>query len=240
MGRIFMGAGGVTRRGASSFDPATLAPDGWWEASYGGSPMLPRAPGDTHGSLAGNALVGAAVNGFTPANYEGANRALISQQASSNFVSVAGLTLICLFRWSLPLATDQIAWYSEPMIGGGDGGDFGMSISVSGVRGGNGAAVNTPRVALASGVWAMAALRVTGGNVLVRVSQPSGTTDVSGAVSITTIDSFLKFGRNWNDTVLFQGDFLSHLAFKRALSNAELTSMLSFYNARYPSIPALT
>lgn len=217
------------------FDPATLTPDGWWR-DYSGAPQSPTAP-SAHGNLValGTAPgVGTAVNGHAPANWS-ANRGLQTAQASSNFIGTTNCTLIAFMRAS-SLAADEIAWYSEPAIASDDSGSLGISISTSGVRAGNGNGGNTSRIALATSVWAMVAMRVTGGFIELRVYQPSGHADATHVTATGAgIGTVLQIGKNWSGANWILGDVLEILTWKStALSGADLDNVaLDYGNAQY-------
>jgi hypothetical protein len=221
----------------AAFDPASLSPDGWWRPDFS-APWNPTAP-SANGNLAtlGTApIAGTAVNGHIPANFPIAGTAgLQSVSASSNFIGTTNCTIIVFFKPGTG-STIETAWYSEQPVFTTDNGDLGMGFANDGVKAGNGAGGNTGAVPLAVGTWAMAALRVSGGRINLRVSQPSGTTD---AVDVTaagaSIDSFIRLGRPWGGGIVnFQGDIAEVLTWKSlALTNANLVSMVTYFNVQF-------
>lgn len=223
--------------GAPPFDPATLNPQGWFR-NYALAPWVPTAP-SANGNLTAGATVPTvnAINGHGAANWNAifsGTRFLRTAGASSLFVSTAATTVLAFLRCSF-LQPDQIAWYSEPPIFTTDGGNLGMSISSSGLRAGNGNGGNTGRIALGLGVGAMAAMRISGGQIRLRVYQPSGHADATPVTAVgAAVDTFLQFGLNWNSTAGFAGDLAELMMWKSAVSDANLDKLaLSYGNARY-------
>lgn len=221
-----------------AFDPATLSPDGWWRASYSGAPWTPTSP-SAHGNLVafGTAPgVGSAVNGLTPANWPPSSaRALQSAQASSNFLGTTNCTLISFFQVGSVVA-DEVAWYSEALVVGDDGGSLGISVSLSGVRAGNGNGGSTSYLPLNTSVWAMAAMRISGGQIHMRLYKPTGHADATPVTSTGAgIGSLVQVGKNWNGVDILTGDILEILTWKAtALSDADLDNIaLDYGNAQY-------
>lgn len=224
---------------AAPFTPASLNPDGWWRGPFTGAPWLPTSPGDAHGNLVASGtgpLVGTAVNGITPASFDGTtSRILVSATAASNFVTSTAATVIALFKPTGTLFPNQVAWYSEAPVLITDGGDFGFSNSLSGVRGGDGVGHNTaPYLPLASGAWGMCAYRVSGTTVKCRVSQASGTSDSTPAsMPSVVVDALLKLGVNFDGSAIQHGDVLEVIVWKRVLSDSELVQVMGYLNTTY-------
>lgn len=226
------------RPGTPAFDPATLLPDGWFR-NYGGAPWNPTAP-SANGNLSAGATAPAvaSINGKGVANWNtifSGTRFLRTVGASNLFISTATTTMIAFLRCSF-LQADAGAWYSEPVIIGSDSGNFGLSISSSGLRAGNGNGGSTTRIALGLGVGAMAAVRISGGQIRLRVYQPTGHADAAPVTAAgAAVDSFLKIGLNWDSSAGFAGDIAELMTWKAAaISDANLDKLaLSYGNARF-------
>ncbi len=226
----------------ASFDPATLSLDGWWRASYGGSPWSPTASAGTSGSngtlvTAGVApSVGSAVNGLTPATFNGTSQAFGSGTAAmTDLVTATAMTLIVLVKASASVAIAS-NFYDDPLLIGDSGGNVGLVFTSSGVRAGaySGGSNQTTSIALATGAWALCAMRYDGSHVKCRVSKASGTTDATPVASGTpSLGAGPYIGKNYAAAKFFAGDILEVMTSKTVLSDANLVSIVSYFNSRY-------
>jgi hypothetical protein len=227
-----------------AFDPATLSLDGWYKASYGGSPWSPTASAGTsgaNGTLVTSGVapgVGAAVNALDPASFDGATTGLVTNTAAmSDMISVGSMTLIVLFKGAVAVAATA-NFYDDPALvtDGGGGGNVGLVYTSSGIRAGvfQGASNQTNSIALATGVWALCALRFNGSTVKCRVSQAGGTTDATPVASGNpAFGSAMFVGKNYAATKFLQGDILEVMTSKTELSDANLVSIRGYMNSRY-------
>lgn len=227
-----------------TYDPATLSLDGWYRASYGGSPWSPTASAGTsgaNGTLVTSGVapsVGTAVNALAPAAFNGSTQALVAGTAvTTAMISAGSMTLIALFKGAAAVAA-AANFYEDPAMitDGGGGGNIGLVYTASGVRAGvfQGASNQTTSIALATGVWAMCAMRFDGSNVKCRVSQASGTTDATPVASGNpAFGSALFFGKNYAAAAFLQGDILEVMTSKTVLTDANLVSLRGYFNSRY-------
>ncbi len=230
--------------GPPPFDPSTLAPDGWYRASYAGVPMLPTASSGasgTNGNLVAAAvnapLVGVTVNGYdavalTPTLL----RALKSVNAITSFASSTAMTLVVLANLTTTCPPNA-DFFSDSQLIGDAGGYVGLVASTSGVRAGIYDAVGskqTAYTAVAPGVWFAGVHRYDGTNVKCRVSQASGTADTSAAAGTPGgFSGTLYEGFGTYSVAQVGAQALEFLMWKRVVSDADLVSLVSYFNTRY-------
>jgi hypothetical protein len=226
------------------FDPATLSLTGWWRASYAGSPWTPTASAGSSGSNgnlahATNAPdVGAAVNGFTPADFIPANTDRLDN-ASGNintFVSSAAGSIWCLF-YADAAFTDlgSAQYYQNPsfLVNATDG-YLGFGFSTSGVRLGSysGSSFDSVAAACATGGWHLAQARWNTTTKEVRVDGGSWQT-LAHAVSIGSLTSGFRVGCNYVVSQLFDGRILDLGTAQSRLSDTNFDDIRSYCNSRY-------
>ncbi len=232
----------VIASGAVAFDPATLSLDGWWRASFGGSPWANTASAGTSGSngtlvTSGTVpSVGTAVNSLTPASFNGSTQALVTGTAvMTDLISTSALTIVMLINAAASVAA-AADYYDDPCLFSDNNGNLAMSFASSGVRAGLyfGGSKQTVAIALATGTPALVAMRYDGADVKCRVSQASGTTDATPVASAGASPGAAPYiGRNYTNAKHFQGDILEIMTSKTVLSDANLVSIRSYFNSRY-------
>lgn len=228
----------ITVASAAVFDPATLSLDGWWRASYSGSPWTPTASAGTSGSN-GNIITlgtapgtGSAVNGLTPADFNGTTQSLQLDTASTtDILANASMTMIVLANADASTAAAS-DFYDDPGFVMDAGGNAGLVFTSSGVRAGVFAASTgqTTHIAQSTGAWFMAAMRYDGTNVKCRVNSTDATPVAKGS---PTMSANTVFGRNYAGAKFFDGKVLEIMTAKTALSDADLTNIKSYFNSRY-------
>lgn len=232
---------------AAPFVLADLTPELYFKAPFGGVPWVPTTPGDTHGNLinygaAGTEpTVGPAVSGsLTPARMSGVLQALKSGTSGAPTAALgtgSGAFTIVAF---VQLLSTQVApgadYITDPAILTDEGGYWGLVTSTSGIRAGiyDSAYRNTPQIALATGVWAMAVMRYDGTNIKCRVSQPSGTTDATPtAAGARVMGATLSVGPGYTPTAYAHLDMAELATWKSALTDANLVSIRDYLNTTY-------
>jgi hypothetical protein len=109
--------------GAAAFDPATLALSGWWRASYAGSPWVARA---SAGGSGGNGnlteatnppATGTAVNGLTPASFNGTTQIIANANALTTFITSTAWSIALLIKPTATAVARSVgAGYNDPAI----------------------------------------------------------------------------------------------------------------------------
>lgn len=217
----------------SSFDPATLTLTGWWRASYGGSPWTPTASAGGSGA-AGNLAqvttppgVGAAVNGLTPADFDGTNDFLAN--AGTAFVGAAAGTCIAVV-WIDTYGADG-AGYDEEQIFCDNGGFFGLSVGSAGVHGwiypDNAGYASK---AATTGAWHIVCMRWGAGVTGLLVDSAAEATVVSGSA---TTGGSLRVGSNYANLSFFDGKILDIMFMATRISDANYANVKTYANARY-------
>lgn len=228
------------KSGTAVFDPATLALSGWWRASFAGSPWVARASAGSSGSN-GNLTegtnppaTGSAVNGLTPADFDGTNDILSNATAITTMVSDASGSLVCLFYADTAFADPgSTSFYLEPSLIGNATSKLSLSFSTAGVSLGtfNGAAWNAVRTACGTGAWHLAQARWdnVGGNIEVRVDSGSWQTL---ARALAMAGGNVQVGLNY-DIAWFDGKILEVMTAPARLADADFTNIVSYVNSRY-------
>ncbi len=233
---------GTSGGGGGGSGPSVLSLDGWYQASYSGSPWSPTASAGTsgtNGTLVTSSVApstGTAVNSLTPATFNGSTQALVSGTAAmSALASVGAMTLLVLMKASATTAAAS-DFYDDPLLAGDSGGNCGLVYTSSGVRAGvfQASSKQTTSIALATGTWALCVMRYDGTNVKCRVSTSSGTTDATPVASGNPVfGTSLYVGRNYANAKHYAGDILEVITSATALSDANLVTIRDYYNTRY-------
>ena len=227
-----------------AFDPATLALTGWWRASFASSPWAGNA---SAGTSAGRDLseatnppaVGAALNGLTPADFDGTNDILSSAEDSDTFFDQNAQSVIALVYLDVAGVADfPSAPYQENTITGSDGaGDWGLSLSsASGVRFWRqlilGLAYNSVTAPISTGAWHLIECKYDGLILSLRVD--SGTWQTTLNVLANTLagtDQNVGFGLSLS--AFFNGKVAELMFSDLALSDANMDNIKNYINARY-------
>jgi hypothetical protein len=237
-------------RVSSAFDPATLSLTGWWRASYSGSPWAPTASAGSSGSN-GNLeeatnppATGSAVNGYTPADFDGSNDLLTVPGGAilDTFYNTTAYSVVMLINVDSFTLTDPGA--TQPFNCPGGFGDVGGNGGPCGGVAGSGASgvfrfghsdvtdFNSASVAISTATWTMVAATYNGTNVEVTKNAGSAATQAVGTVT-GLASSSAAVGRNYLSAQFFDGKVLEIMAADTALSGANLTNIKSYFNSRY-------
>jgi hypothetical protein len=234
-----------SRRGASYpaaaaavFDPATLSLSGWWRADYASSPWAGTASaGDSGGrDLTGADApdTGAAQNLKVPADFNGSDDKLRTAAAASNYVTASAGTFIALARLDT-VAAAEANTFADPAFIREVSPNFGMHVSDAGLKGAifdGGSWVYTAAKAFATGAYRAAIMRWNGTNILLAVDSGAvGTTACTG-IDPTGLTGVLSVGDSHAGAFL-DGRVLEVMVAPTALSDGNITSILSYFNSRY-------
>jgi hypothetical protein len=226
--------------GPGSYDPAVLALTGWWRASFTSSPWGGTA---SAGSSASEAIsegtnppsTGAAVNGLTPADFDGTNDRLLADIAGSiddfyNAAAYSGWALV----YADAITTDSTTPYDNDAIVSTQGASFaGVYLRSSGLAGIYHYDTGWTKVetAFTTGAWHLVQWKYDGVNLKIRVDSGSWASVAAG--SINTVTNRFVFGENWNAGAHFNGKLLEFATIDSALSDATFDDIITYVNDEY-------
>lgn len=218
---------------------------GWWEASYAGSPWVGKVSSGTSGS--NNATegtqppaTGAAVNGFTPADFDGSNDLLTAGGTVDTYVAALAVS-----GWAL-VWVDAASNQANPINNGPiiyDSGNNSIAVSfrstplvyfsLNGGSSGGGTSVSR---AYSTGAWQFITFRYNGTNIQVGVNEAPGAAGGGATAAYSTnIGNLTNTMRMGTASVLaFDGKALSVGITDQVLTDANFTTDIKGYlNTRY-------
>ncbi len=219
--------------GTVKFNPATLPLTGWWRAGYSASPWV----GEVGGDLAEGAsppAAGAAVNGLTPAEFDGVDDQLSTSADWSSYVSGTAGTVLVLFRAESAAAvgTDN---YDDPSLVSDTSYGFNLGFS----EGGLGVAFydtdwrQPARVPCTAGAWHLAKVRWDGASLEYGVDRNPMTRVTTGPLS-SVATTKLRIGAVLiSKQGYFHGKMLEVMLAKSVLSDGDISNVRSYCNGRY-------
>jgi hypothetical protein len=232
---------GFMKSASAAVDLTTFDWDGLWRADgteYNGSPWAPTASAGNSGSN-GNIVTlgtapgtGTAVNGKTPASFNGSTQAFgLDTASTSNIVSNGAFSVVVLAKASASTAA-ATDFYDDPALWMDSGGNAGLVFTSSGVRAGvfNASSGQTTHIAQATGAWFMAAIRYDGANVHCRVNSTDATPVGKGS---PTMGANSYFGKNYASAKFFAGEILFIGTTQAVISDAGLANIKSGLNSYY-------
>lgn len=238
---------GLSLGGSGALDapgfPATLSLTGWWRASYAGSPWTGYASLGASGSrsLTNGATppgTGTAVNGKTPADFNGTTQYLSAGGTWSDYYTAsvysgwmlvkidavdtnnADLTLNdCLVSCSTS------AWHGVCLKSGGTVHAFSYDTG-SGLNSG-------PSTTFTIGSWQLVQWKREGGSLKIRVNGGAWQTSVRTNLSASYASEGVRVGFNAQNNSYIDGLVLDVGFANTALSDADFDSILSYARTRY-------
>lgn len=236
-----LGLAGRSAGGAAAFDPATLNLTGWLRADYAGSPWSHTASAGTSGSNGAAAeatnapATGSAVNGYTPADFNGSSHFLVTSDDWSVYANATALTVIVLFNADTASAAAGSAADDHALISDRD--RFNLGFTDGGISAAywDGSDFNTPtRIACATGAWHAAVCRLDGGTFGIGLDGPP-TQTASGGSHLFTGGAKMAVGIGGLSTLTkrFDGKILEALTSDTAFSDANIDNVISYFNSRY-------
>lgn len=220
----------------AAFDPATLSASLWVRASYGGVPWSGVSSAGSSGGrnlVAGTApSVGSALNGLTPAAFNGSTQFLVNaltidQLFSTAYDLYAAVNMAALGANASP--------FDEPAIIADSGGNWGLHVSTSGARlyHFNGSALTTSRVAITTATWTLIRARWDGTNMTIAINGNAlGGTQAAGA-PIGMSSGTIRVGSNYNGAALLNGSLAELVVYPSNLSAGNITNLRGYFSARY-------
>jgi hypothetical protein len=227
---------------APPFDPATFSLTGWWRGSYSASPWTGTASAGASGSrnlseATNPPAAGAAVNGFTPADFDGTNDLLASAATVANFF---GASSTGWSGWVLvnadTLAADN-SYNAEPLLLGDNGGNLAVTLATSGARltswTSAPAVITTPYAAFGStGTYRLVQFRWTGAQIQIRVNDGAWQSAACASFWAAIEGNTFRVGGRPGSAFL-DGKILDCGLDDSSMSDADFDNIRSYVNARY-------
>ncbi len=222
------------------FDPASLALSGWWRASYAGSPWTPTASAGASGGN-GNLTegtnppsVGAPLNGFDTADFDGTNDQISPGGTADTFVDTEAFSGWILFNADAVSSDSPTPYLNPCLITTGPSAYFCIGLRSSGELGvrfvASGEAIVTD--AFTIGDWTLVQWKYDGANMKLRVNggawQSTACTGVFGDTS-----NVLHFGRNYAPDSFFNGQIAEIGLADVTLSDGTFDNIVDYVNTRY-------
>ena len=222
--------------------PSTLSLSGWWKASFAASPWTDQIAGGNLAESTNPPASGTAVNGFNPASFDGVNDELaITGDASSLYATSAyGMVALINVTSFTTGNTDQTAPYQQCQIvgcGRNASGSPGGGISGSGGSGQfiwghhDGITWDGSKTSISSGAWIMLAAGFDGTNISTSVN--AGTLTNTSHGNVNGLAGTPRIGANFLSLAFLNADILEIMTRKTKFSSGELTSLKTYFNARY-------
>jgi hypothetical protein len=222
---------------SAAFDPATLTLTGWWRGSYSGSPWTGTASAGSSGSrdlteATNPPGTGSAVNGFTPADFDGTNDVLTNATAISTLLSASAWSMWALVNLDAINTNNADVWLNDPILN--DSGAFwGVHLKSGGTVHAyqwDGASKSVSET-VSTGGWALVQAKYNGTNLLLRVN--SGSWQSAAAGNISTLTGTLRAGVTPTGGHALDGKVLELALAASALSDANFDNVKSYVNSRY-------
>lgn len=194
--------------GVAAYTPAQQSLTAWYRASYTGSPWAANASNGASGSN-GNfteatnpAISGTALNGLTPASFNGTTRILTGAQNLSTYITTAAWSLSVLVKPASTVVARSVgAGYNDPaIIAETVQGYWYLTYTTSGVTIGHYNSVagvwKEATQACSSGAWHLVHAWFDGVNISIAVDSVAATSTASTEQFLTGTGA-VKMGRNF-------------------------------------------
>lgn len=233
--RIFVSAGHAT----TAFSPAALPLTGWWRASYSGSPWNGNPSG---GSSEGRSLAeptnppttGSAVNGLTPAAFNGVDTILNSDAYIETLLPPAECSGAVLFYANTAAAPAGAAYDDPALLSEQFAFSFTFCSAGLGYAWYDGAWNSPHRVTCGTGAWHLAQFRFDGTNFELRVDSGAWSSHSQTTRSVVPSTYWMRVGYAQISTnVFFDGSVLEIMTSGVSLSDDDFDNIKTYVNARY-------
>jgi hypothetical protein len=227
---------------AAGFDPATLAPTGWWRISFSGSPWTGTASAGTSGS---NNLTEATnpptatgtLNGFTLADFDGTND-ILGGGAFTTYYDADGYS-----GWALvfvdAITTNSGSSFLNDAIVSDSGGiheiyltDNGAGTVNVGISHYNGTTEPLATATFATGAWKLVQWKYDGTNIKIRVNGGAWSSTAAGG-NLDASGANLRVGGNYNGTIFTDQKIAEVGLADLVISDADFDNIKSYVNSRY-------
>lgn len=224
------------------FNPATLSLTAWWRGSYAGSPWAGTPSVGTSGSrsLAEATFppaVGPAVNGFTPANFDGTNDRIGGTATLGDVVNNNAGSCWVLFKAdtaAAPFGTGSTAQpFEQPGIVCTNGSGYWIvSYNSDGVIvATNDGSYKVIVLPASVGEWHLVQIRKTATHFEARIDGGSWTSVACG--NIASLVHPIRMGCNYNATRFFDGQILDAAFSEQIFSDADFDDVKGYVETRY-------
>jgi len=233
---------------ASAFEywsPAQLSLSGWWRGSYTAPGADPRWTGTASaGGSGGRDLIaavvtppgaGAAVNGFTPADFVPATpNGLDTNDPASSFLAVSAYSGWALVYFDAITANSATAYQNDVIVNSSTGGYMGVTARSSGLvymyqyDGG----FPQAQAAVTAGAWQLVHFKYDGANMKIGVNGTWGSPVAAGNIAVGLGGEKLRFGQYASGgTFPMDGRALEYGFAASALSDGDLATKMRGYAA---------
>ena len=236
-----LGVGVGLTLGSRRFNPASLALTGWWRASYAASPWVGTASAGASGSrnlteATNPPAAGTAVNGLTPADFDGTNDKLGTALTLGDLSDATAGSIAALFYADAATAdAGAAAPYVLPAFLGDELPYFTFSFGSAGIRAGYNAGSGWDSVAstASTGAWHLGQCRWNGSVIEVRVDGGAWVTSSPFSGGIFLMTGAVIVGRNYDSTAFFNGRIADLMTADSVLSTGQFDGIRSYVNSRY-------
>lgn len=227
------------------FDVSTLSLSGWWRGSFSASPW---SGVTSAGASGGRDLsegtnppsAGTAVNGFTPADFDGTNDIISSAVQMTSFVGSSGGIAI-LFKADSASAPQSEAYADTCLMSDAGGAPICFAINTSGLRATVYDGVSwkkTTAITCSFGEWHWGFMWWDGSNLYCQLD--NGTIQsIALAGTVTPDGSVMRLGTNYSAASFYDGQILDVKMKNGVWTEAERTLIIKESNARY-GVPFLS
>jgi hypothetical protein len=230
---------GAAPAAAPVFDPTASALTGLYRGSFGGDPWAGTASAGTSGgrSLSAGAApaVGAAVNGFTPASFNGTTHFLTDLTNTADTYLTTTAYRVSLLLQPAALAAPSGLPYNDPGLITESGGNWGITVDSAGVHvyhhDGVYKIADGP-AALLVGTWYAVDVVYNGTDITVSVNGTAGTPVAAGTLG-TIAGAGLRMGSNYAATVFYSGLILDAALANTTLAGSTHANFRAYYASRY-------
>lgn len=230
---------GVPAWVSGTLDPATLALSGWFRGSYSGStPWSGTASAGTSGSRSfnsGTSPAGAAVNGFTPASFDGTNHQLFSSDDLSLYISSSAYRVVMLIKTPASAAAPAGNIYDDPTILAHGGGNWGVVYNANGVSVFHyDGSYKTATKACAVNGWHMIDITYDGAADTLSISVDGGAPTVTSTVGdCGSLATDFYMGINHASGHRFTGQILELITATTTLAGTTAAQFKGYIDSRY-------
>jgi hypothetical protein len=224
--------------------PSTLPLTGWWRSSYSGSPWVGMASagmskGRDLAELTNAPVVSTALNGFTPAGFDGMNDKLGSSLPITSYVSPAAWEVHGIFSADSAIPYVAAVPYSFPALISSTGAvafvSFYVAFSSAGVMAGHYDGATFKEVVSACGTGGLHAFQAwfDGATLNLIVDGGAPAAPVAAGPATFPVGTMVNVGANHNNTAMFDGRIVELLTSDKLLGAGGRAGVRAYFNTRY-------
>jgi hypothetical protein len=224
--------------GASVFNPATLSLTGWWRASFSASPWSGTASAGGSGSrdlteATNPPAAGSAVNGLTPADFDGTNDKLTAPGTMDTYWN-AGAGSGWVLAYVDAISTDNaLVYLNDCILSTSPAMYLGVYLRSSGVVGIRFVDVGEVVVStsISTGAWVLVQWKYDGSTIKIRTNGNAWTSAAAGNIGL--LSQSIVLGQNYDGSEKLDGKILDVGLADTALSDANFDNVLAYCRDRY-------